>query len=247
MLTEPKPSGTAPAPAPPLRPNQRRRHLVILVYALILGYVAVAYVLMPVFWKTYTHRHPAFDDVPNITRTGSGIPGDPLNIALIGTETEVKKIMLAAKWDPADPLTFRSCLKIAKATVLKRPYDEAPVSNLYLFGRKEDLAFEQPVGNDPRQRHHVRFWKSPQVDEDGRPVWLGSATYDRKVGLSHTTGQITHHIAADVDTERDHLFADLKETGDWRSSMPSPDSTRFSRVATAAAIPGTPTATCMSA
>jgi hypothetical protein len=32
------------------------------------------------------------------------------------------------------------------------------------------------------------------------------------VGLSHTTGQITHHIAPDVDTERDHVFATIKKT-----------------------------------
>jgi hypothetical protein len=136
-----------------------------------------------------------------------------LNVGLIGTKAEVMKIMVAAKWYPADPLTLRSCLEIAGATVLRRPYDDAPVSNLYLFGRKEDLAFEQPVGHDPRRRHHVRFWRSDKVDPDGRPVWMGSATYDKKVGLSHTTGQVTHHIADDLDAERDHLLHDLQETG----------------------------------
>ena len=40
-----------------------------------------------------------------------------------------------------------------------------------------------------------------------------SATYDQRVGFSHTTGQITHHIAADVDTERDHLIGTLDQTG----------------------------------
>jgi hypothetical protein len=88
------------------------------------------------------------------------------------------------------------------------------VSNLYLFGRKQDLAFEQPVGNNPRHRHHVRFWKTEKVDEDGRPVWVGSAVYDERVGLSRTTGQVTHVTAADVDAERDYLFKDPKETGD---------------------------------
>ncbi len=95
-----------------------------------------------------------------------------------------------------------------------RPYDDAPVSSLYLWGRKEDLAFEQPVGDNPRKRHHVRFWRSEKIDADGRPVWMGSATYDERVGFSHTTGQITHHIAPDVDTERDHLFQTLEQTGD---------------------------------
>src|SRR5262249_55070478 len=180
----------------------------------LLAYLAVAYVVLPLLWQRYTRRHPSLEDIPGITYAADGIPGDPINVALIGTKHEVIRIMLAAKWHPAAPLTLGSCREIAAATVLKRSYDDAPVSSLYLFGRKEDLAFEQPVGDDPRQRHHVRFWRSEKVDPDGRPVWVGSATYDKRVGLSHRTGQVTHHIAADVDAERDHLFRDLQQTGE---------------------------------
>jgi hypothetical protein len=179
----------------------------------LLLYLATAYLVLPLLWRRYTHRHPALEDIPNITHTANGLPGDPLNVALIGTRAEVIQIMLEAGWYPADPLTFRSCLEIATHTVLKRPYVDAPVSNLYLWGRKEDLAFEKPVGTNPRQRHHVRFWRSDRLAPDGKPVWVGSATYDRKVGFSHLTGQITHHIAPDVDTERDSLFRDLEQTG----------------------------------
>src|SRR5207237_348951 len=105
-------------------------------------------------WRRYAHRHPWLEDVPGITYTGDRHPGDPLNVSLIGTKAEVMKVLLAAGWHPADALTFRSCLAIAGATVLRRPYESAPVSNLYLFEHKEDLAFEQPVGNNPRRRHH---------------------------------------------------------------------------------------------
>jgi hypothetical protein len=190
------------------------RRAALLVAALLLVYLAIAYILAPALWVRYAHRHPSFDEVPRVTFTGSDHPGDPLNVALIGSEKQLKKIMIAAKWYPADPLTLRSCLEIAEASVLKRPYDAAPVSSLYLFGRKEDLAFEQPVGKDPRHRHHVRFWRTELTDEDSGPVWIGAAIYDRKVGFSHTTGQITHHTAADVDMERDYLFRDLEQTGD---------------------------------
>ena len=48
---------------------------------------------------------------------------------------------------------------------------------------------------------------------DDRPVWLGSITFDRGVGLSHNTGQVTHHIAPDIDAERDLLMRDLREAG----------------------------------
>jgi hypothetical protein len=187
---------------------------VIFVASVLALYLVLAYLIVPAVWSRYERRHPSLDSVPRITHTRSDIPGDPLNVALIGTETDVKKILLAAKWHPADPLTLRSCFGMADAAVLKRSYDDAPVSNLYLWDRKQDLAFEQALGDDPRQRHHVRFWQSEKIDDDGRPVWVGAATYDRSVGFSHTTGQITHHIATDLDAERGKLFADLKETGD---------------------------------
>ena len=127
-------------------------------------------------------------------------------------------------------------------SVFKRPDPDAPVSNLYLFGRKEDLAFEQPVGDSPRHRHHVRFWQTDKADADGRPVWVGSAVFDERVGLSRTTGQITHVTAADVDAERDYLFRALEQTGDLASSTSSTTSTRSVRARTAAATPGRPTA-----
>lgn len=190
------------------------RRIVGSVVALLVTWAVVAYVLVPSFWKHYARHHPNFDNVPDITHTSTGIPGDPLNVALTGTKADLIPIMLAAQWHPADALTLESSLKIAVDAVFKRPDPNAPVSNLFLFGRKEDLAFEQAVGDNPRHRHHVRFWQSDKVDSDGRPVWLGSAVYDKRVGLSHRTGQITHVTAADVDQERDYLFQCLNATGD---------------------------------
>ncbi len=232
----PLPAESAPAAAPapdlstphaagpvPLPRWGRRKRLVVLVTALLLAYVAAAYLLLPWLWRVYAHRHPSLADVPGITHTRAGIPGDPINVALIGTRAEVIKAMLAAKWHPADPITLRSSLRIALDSVLKRPDEQAPVSNLYLFGRKQDLAFQEPVGGSPRQRHHVRFWLSDKVDADGRPVWVGSVTFDRRVGFSHRTGQVTHHIAADVDAERDHLMHCLEQTGDLEEVYAEPD------------------------
>ncbi len=194
-------------------PRSLRKRVALYGVGVLLAYLAVAYILMPFAWKRYVHKHPSLENMPGVTHTGSGIPGDPLNVALVGTKAEVIRIMLAAKWYPADPLSLKSSLEIAAASVLKRPDPNAPVSNLYLFGRKEDLAFEQEVGDNPRHRHHVRLWQTETLD-DGRPVWIGAAVYDKRVGLSKTTGQVTHVTAPDVDTERDYLFKCLAETGD---------------------------------
>jgi hypothetical protein len=181
--------------------------------AILIGYVVLAYVIMPGWWDEYEKRHPALHNIPGVTHTTVGIPADPINVALIGTQPEIVKAMLAAGWSPADPLTLKSSLEIAADTVFRRAYVDAPVSSLYLFDRKEDLAFEKPVGDNPSQRNHVRFWKAEKPDADGRPLWLGSASYDRGVGLSHTTGEITHHISADVDGERDSLIENLTASG----------------------------------
>jgi hypothetical protein len=207
-------------PSAEVSPRRGLRTWLRLALAVLGVYLVTAYVILPRMWHRHEERHPALLDAPDITHTASGIPGDPLNVALVGSEQDVHLAMHAAKWFPADPITFESSLRIAVGVVFKRPDPDAPVSNLYLWGRKEDLAFEQPVGDDPRRRHHVRFWRSARTDDEGRPLWLGSATLDERVGLSHTTGQITHHISPDVDAERDKVIADIRRAGylareDW--------------------------------
>ncbi len=178
---------------------------------LILWLIA-AYVVLPALWRHYEH-HPALASAPKTTLTGEGIPEDALNVGLIGGDDDVVKSMLAADWSPADPITLRSSLRIAASVAFRRPDPHAPVSNLYLFGRKQDLAFEKPVGGDARKRHHVRFWKSDQLGSAGVPLYIGSATFDVKVGLSRDTIQVTHHISPDVDAQRDELIADLVKAG----------------------------------
>jgi hypothetical protein len=188
------------------------RRVSSLVLGLILIYLIVAYLVLPWAWKVSMRRHPDLSACPRITRTAEGISGDPLNIALMGSDGAIVRAMTAGGWHPADPITFHTSLRIVESTLLKRPDETAPVSNLFLFGRKQDLAFEQPVGASPRQRHHVRFWRADLAEQE-QLLWLGAATFDTSVGVSHRTGQITHHIAADIDAERDKCSTDLTRVG----------------------------------
>jgi hypothetical protein len=184
------------------------RWLVVLVAI----WAGVAYLVLPLFWRHYEHL-PAMATVPTITHTPNGLPGDPLNVALVGTKEDILRAFAAARWYPADPITLESSLRIALSVVMHRPDPDAPVSALILFGRKQDLAFEQDVGGSAKQRNHVRFWRTEVKDPSGGEVWVGAATFDRGVGLSHTTGQITHHIGPDLDAERDRLMGDLERAG----------------------------------
>lgn len=175
-------------------------------------YLAVSYIVAPTAWRMYERRHANFTDSSRVTHTGNGIPGDPLNISLVGSKADVIRALTASGWYPADPTTFRTSVRIAVDTVFRRPDDQAPVSNLFLFGRKQDLAFEKPVDGSPKQRHHVRLWSTDKLDE-GREVWIGADIYDMGVELSRTTGQVTHHIGPEIDVERDFLIASLQKSG----------------------------------
>jgi len=207
-------TGKLPADPGPAGPSRRRAHRALVAAGLVLlAYFVVAYLVVPLVWRADTRHHPLdLSGAPHITVTANGVPGDPLNLALVGSESALILGMTRAGWYPADPITLDSSIRIAVDSVFRRPDDQAPVSDLFLFGRKQDLSFELPVGNSPRQRHHVRFWRWDK-QKDGRPVWFGSATFDERVGLSHETGQITHHIGPDVDAERERLAQALKAEG----------------------------------
>jgi hypothetical protein len=188
-----------------------RRWWIVIAGALI-AYLALAYIILPAMWIHHEHE-PGVASLPMVTRTADGIPGDALNVGLVGSQKDVLHAMHAANWFPADPITLRTSIDIVGSVVLDRPYRDAPVSPLYYEGKKEQLAFEKPDGGSADRRHHVRFWQVLEKGTDGRPVWLGSVTFDRGVGLSHDTGQVTHHIAPDIDAERDLLMRDLRDAG----------------------------------
>ncbi|MBR1124774.1 LssY C-terminal domain-containing protein [Bradyrhizobium lablabi] len=196
----------------PSRKRRRWRHAAKLALVFLIAYGALAYLLLPALWTHHEHQK-GLASLPMVTRTGQGIPGDPINVGLIGDQKDVVCSMHAAGWFPADPITLKSSIEIVGSVLLDRPYKDAPVSNLYYLDRREDLAFEKPVGRSADRRNHVRFWKVLDEGQEKRPVWLGAATMDRGVGVSHYTGAITHHIDADIDRERKTLTDDLESAG----------------------------------
>jgi hypothetical protein len=175
------------------------------------GFAGYAIALQPA--APQVEAHPALARAPRHARTKHGHVGDPVNVAFVGTDVELHRVLAASGWYAADPITLATSVRIAADVVLRKPYDHAPVSDLYLWERVQDAAFEQPVGDSPKQRHHVRFWRSAEVDRAGRPLWLGAATFDERVEISRTTGGITHRIAADIDAERNKLVTDAHRSG----------------------------------
>jgi hypothetical protein len=196
------------------------------ILALALTYGIAAYVILPravrMGLKALQRKR-----VPRYTVTGDGLPGDPVNLALIGNLGQLRGAFAQVGWLEADRLGFASSWRMVRAFVLNQPYPTAPFSTLYLFGRGQDIGFQKAIDNSPRKRHHVRFWamgagraertvgtasfwlNTDRPPDDERVLWVGAATRDTGFSLTRFTFQITHATDADTNAERDHIIAEL--------------------------------------
>lgn len=182
----------------------------------VLFWLVLAYLVLPRLHRILTAIYVP-DYFIGRARTSDGMLGDPINVAIVGTEAQLHEAMTRSGWILADPITLASSRRIITSTIFKRSYDEAPVSPLMLFGHQQDLAYQQEVAGNPAKRHHVRFWQCPHgwLLPGGHQVdWVAAGTFDRAVGFSLFTLQITHKIAPDTDTERDHIVSTLERGPD---------------------------------
>lgn len=144
---------------------------------------------------------------PCCTTDGGGkAQGDPLNLVIIGELDDVYYAFLRAGWDETETIHSTSLLKTAASFFSGSEYRYSPVSGLYVFGRKQDGAFQKARDNI-HERNHLRLWIAPWRFE-GKPVWLGQISRD--IGVRFTWKTITtHKIDPDVDETREYLLEDL--------------------------------------
>ena len=183
----------------------------ILVGVLFWG--LLAYLVLPRIHRVLTTIYVP-DYFIGRTRTSDGLLGDPVNLALMGDEDQLHSAMRSAGWTRADPVPLPSPLRITPSPIPRRSYHEAPVSPLFLFGRMQDFAYQQEVAGNPAKRHHVRFWRTPEgwlLPGGARVDWLAAGTFDRAVGFSLFTLQVTHKIDADTDIERDFIVKSVQD------------------------------------
>lgn len=181
------------------------------VWYILPFWVVLAYVALPRLHRILTNIYVP-DYFIGRSRTADGLLGDPINLAVCGSQEQLESSMLAAGWTKADEITLLSSWRIIVSTLTRRSYHEAPVSTLTLFGRQQDFAFQQEVANSPAKRHHVRFWRCPKgwlLPGGHHADWLAAGTFDKSVGLSLFTFQITHKIDENIDAERDHIIDTL--------------------------------------
>ena len=143
-----------------------------------------------------------------ITNANGSKTGDPLNLVIIGESEAVWPAFLRSGWDPTAAMSAGTAMKTGIFGVFGGAYRYSPVSNLYVYGRSQDIAL-QKVRSSINYRNHLRLWLAP-VTVKGTPVLMGQISRD--IGSRFTTKSktlTTHRIDPNVDETRGSLVQDF--------------------------------------
>ena len=134
--------------------------------------------------------------------------GDPLNLVIVGGLDDAFAALVRRGWSPTEQKWSGAIMKTITSALSGDRYVNAPISDLYLFGRPQDLAL-QKARDTIHQRNHLRLWLSPMRYHD-KPVWVGQISRDIGVRLTfHSPTFTTHKIDPDVDEARTALTEDM--------------------------------------
>ncbi len=157
------------------------------------------------------------DSLPRRVNDEYNNQGDMVNFVLVGAEQQVKDALDAASWRVADTDSKEAALKAVLETYQKKDYLQMPMSQLYLFGRKQDYGYELAQAYSVvASRHHFRIWKAP-VTWNGQTMWAGAGTHDIGFEKDQRNGKVTHKIDSAVDGERDNIGQTLQTSGKVKS------------------------------
>ena len=134
--------------------------------------------------------------------------GDPLNLVFIGNPEDLIPAFIRRGWRPAEDTYWDSVWKTIGSFLFGRRYKYSPVSPLYVFGRKQDVAL-QKARDTVNRRNHLRLWLTP-LRYQGKAIWIGQISRDIGVRFTLKSGMgVTHKIDPDVDETRNAIVQDM--------------------------------------
>jgi len=141
-----------------------------------------------------------------VNRAGNA-QGDPLNLVLVGDPDNIFTALSRRGWHPTEQTYAAAVWRTIRSFIFRSHYRYSPVSPLYVFGRRQDIAGQKARGTI-RLRNHARFWLTPIRFRDNT-VWIGQISRDIGVRFVLGVPPTTHKIDPDVDEARMGLLQDL--------------------------------------
>jgi hypothetical protein len=178
--------------------------------AFVVLWLVMAYLVLPRLQRLLTKIYVP-DYFVGRARTNEGLLGDPVNLAVMGTEDALLRTMRDAGWTRADDLSFRTGFRLVRDTLVRRRYPAAPVNPCSC----------SPGGRtSPSSRRSSASRPAPPCASGSARrracragcAWTGSAPAPTTAAwVSAFTLQITHKIGENTDLERDHVLQTMEQ------------------------------------
>jgi len=151
------------------------------------------------------------EQFPTRSTTLKSASADLINLAFVGSESQVHAAFVGAGWHTADPVSRHSVAHNFYALLNNSGYTQEPMMTFLLNGKAEDMKWQKSL-NSYGRRDHLRIWRyTPDGAVD--PVWLSASTHDTGAVLSVKYKGFVHHISPDIDSERSTVIRDLNFAG----------------------------------
>jgi LssY-like putative type I secretion system component LssY len=165
--------------------------------------------------------------IPLRVTNKQGDPGDMVNFVLIGSEDAVDQAFREGGWLKVldeNKEHRRAAMGGVLSGFRHRPFVQMPMSQLYLFGRPQDVGYARGEAVEALgSRHHLRIWRAP-IEVDGQEVWVGAGTHDKSFMHDPHHKGFSHYIDPNVDEERTYIQETLAKTHEatqWTMVQPA--------------------------
>lgn len=151
--------------------------------------------------------------IPERATDASGQPSGVVNILIVGSEEELKRIFEAGQWTVVGRAKAGEKKDDSSQNQSERTYLDMPLPELFLFGKPQDYGFVYPEPVTVYQtRRYLRVWKAP-LTVSNQTLWVGAAAHDDGPWWDDRTGEVNHQPNPNVDAERTFVGESLNSTG----------------------------------
>jgi hypothetical protein len=150
------------------------------------------------------------DTIPKYSQSITGGRMDPMNLILVGHESQLKLRFKEAGWHRANPASPIHLFYGAFTVLAGKSHRNGPFTPHYINIGLQDFAYQKLTREQSfKRRHHLRIWKTGITLTNGDSVWVAAASFDSRIKFQFKPPWIHHFLDPDLDHERDYIVRDL--------------------------------------
>jgi undecaprenyl-diphosphatase len=160
-----------------------------------------------------------FEKLPKVSESITAVPAEPINIIIVGNKDVLEKAFTTSGWYLLDKINLKTSLKIVNSVIKKESYHQTPGLPVFWDTQPNNFGFGRPTPEDlASSRHHIHFWETPFITQDGQSIWVGTAHFDEEIKKKFNIILPIHTTELMVDNEREYVKSELEKNKFIKSS-----------------------------